>query len=558
MKYLLVLFFSLFLCLNVYAVCGANGNSTCFVDISGVGAGLADGTTYENRCAGINDVDCGATGPMTVYWCNSLTGAGLTLPHAGGSVNAIVTYDNSCPGGMPATITATSGTAGILVNKAWTVTKNATVSYAGSKPIQINASNVWVQDNTITGGQDGITLTTPTQLSNVNITGNTITGLTRYGIQSIYSGASTQSLTDLTISNNTIRDNPNSGIFLQCGVASVACTYVRPTISGNSIIGNGNTGIVFQDCYDGADIVGGCLDVIINDFSDYKDCVVMNNTVIGQTDGGGIAIYGCVPSVAGTHGLNVISGNNSSNNNGVIGGIDLFNSTYVSVFNNTTSNNTTSTIDANGILIDYGNRYTRVYKNTASNNVGKSGVDNSGVGIMCLKCIDVEVWANKGTGNKAGFFFSGASFAETNVNFYNNTFLENIDYGAYFDNTQNASSTILYNNILSGSGTCIYVESGGNVNIENYNQLVCSTRSNFNSVGWSDGSSSITSILNLNNFLLKKESLARRSGKDLNLGNYYDCLGRAFQHPPSIGACEVTSGFEASSRTNATTRAPRQ
>ena len=41
----------------------------------------------------------------------------------------------------------------------------------------------------------------------------------------------------------------------------------------------------------------------------------------------------------------------------------------------------------------------------------------------------------------------------------------------------------------------------------------------------------------------------RRAGKDLNIGNYQDCLNRAFHHPPSVGACEAASGDAAAART---------
>lgn len=417
-----------------------------------------------------------------------------------------------------------------------------TVSYSGSKPIQINASNIWIEYNIITEGRDGITNTTPTTLSNVNITGNTIYGQTRYGIQSIYSGASTQSLTDLTISNNTIRDNGNSGIFLQCGVASTACTYVRPTISGNVVTGNGNTGIVLQDCYDGVDTVGTCADVTTNTPSDYQDCVIASNTVTGQTAGGGIAIYGCVPSVASTYGLNLIYGNNASYNRGVTGGLDLFNSTYVSIYDNVFSYNSTDTIDGNGLLIDYGNRFTRAYRNVTDGNVGVPGTDNSGVGIMCLKCIDVAIYSNKGKKNKTGMFFAGGSFAESGVAIWHNTLTENQTYAVYFDNSQDASSTTLVNNAFDGPGTCIYVEASGNVNTENYNALACSTRRNYNSVGWSDGANSITSALDVDeNLKPKVTSPLRRAGVDLNTGNVQDHGDRAFFHPPTMGAWEVGS-----------------
>jgi uncharacterized metal-binding protein len=51
-------------------------------------------------------------------------------------------------------------------------------------------------------------------------------------------------------------------------------------------------------------------------------------------------------------------------------------------------------------------------------------------------------------------------------------------------------------------------------------------------------------------FKLSGNSLLRRAGTDLNLGNIQDYSNRAFSHPPSIGAYEAASGDEASTRTN--------
>ncbi len=469
--------------------------ATKWIDVSGTGTGAANGADVNNQCAGVGDADCiGGNLPAgsTAYLCGTLTGAGLTAPVAGSAGNVTI-YDGSCPGGTPANITATSGSAAWLANKAYTTNTNMTLAYPGSKPLQINASNLTVSGNTIVAGQDGITLTTPTTLSSLTISGNTITGMTRYGIQSIYSGSTTQSLTDLTISGNTIEGNANSGILLQCGVASTACTLVRVTIDSNIVTRNGNTGIVVQDCYDGADIVGSCADVTTNTPSDFKDVRITGNTVQYQTGGGGIALYGCIPETGFTHGRCVVADNDSSYNTGVTGGIDLFNSVYPSVYRNRTNGNICTSIDANGILVDYGNRYVRVWGNEASGNEGCAGVDNSGVGVMCLQCIDVEIRGNVGTGNKAGLFFSGGSFAESGIVVEGNSFADSADYGVYFDSSQDASSTALRNNVLSGPGICVNVESGGNVNTEDYNSLSCATRAAYNSVGWSNGSNSQTS-----------------------------------------------------------------
>jgi hypothetical protein len=65
------------------------------------------------------------------------------------------------------------------------------------------------------------------------------------------------------------------------------------------------------------------------------------------------------------------------------------------------------------------------------------------------------------------------------------------------------------------------------------------------SPGWVGGDSAVTSAAQR----LTSSSALRRAGKDLNIGNVQDCANRAFMHPPSIGACEATSGDAAAART---------
>lgn len=467
--------------------------ATKWIDVSGVGTGAANGSDVNNQCAGVGDADCiGANLPAgsTAYLCGTLTGAGLTAPVAGSSGN-VTTYDGSCPGGTPASITATSGTAAWLANKAYTNNKNMTLAYSGSKPLQINADDVTVEDNVLTLGQDGITLTTPQTRARITVRGNTITGHSRYPITMNYTGASTNSYTDLSILDNHIEGNTNSGIFIQCGVAATTCSITRLTIDGNTIIGSGNTQLVVQDCYDGVDTTGTCADPQSYTLARFTDVTVTDNVVTGSTAGGGISIYGCTSSTS-AHGKCVIARNTVTDNIGPIGCVDVFNSRWMTVEDNYCARNTTATIDANGVLVDYGNKNVIVRRNQVYDSVGLAGADNSGVGVMVIRGEDVLVENNIGSGNKTGLFFSGGSFTESNIVARHNTLTNNASYGAYFDNTQEGSSTTLTNNALSGPGTCIYAEASGAANTENYNALGCATRKNYNSVAWSDGANSIT------------------------------------------------------------------
>lgn len=97
---------------------------------------------------------------------------------------------------------------------------------------------------------------------------------------------------------------------------------------------------------------------------------------------------------------------------------------------------------------------------------------------------------------------------------------------------------------------CIEAESGGAAQTENYNDFFCTTRANYNGVGWSNGTNTITTDLKLyggaspNSSNEAKpdctQSPLRRAGTWL--ASYRDYGNRAFANPPTIGAWECASG----------------
>ena len=475
------------------------------------------------------------------------------MPEAGTSGN-IETYDFNCSGWGAGSITATSGTAAVLANKGYTTIKGGWFTYASGPAIQINASDVRIEGNTVDGGDQGIILTATSERDRVVITGNTVQNVqgngssdgSAAGIYMLHTHASNRfEWDDLTISNNTLINNLQGGINLKCDYTASVCIFNRLTITGNAVLENDNTGIVVQDCYVSGAASCADVDSYLDGPADFVDLVVTDNTVLRQTTGGGIAIYGCVPST-GDYGKCQITGNESSYNAGVIGGIDVFNSSYITVANNRTDWNTTTVIDGNGILIDYGNRYVKVYGNRASNNVGKAGTDNSGVGIMCLKCEDVSIYSNFGSGNKAGMFFSGAApFGESNISISHVTFIGNLDYGIYVDNSQ-ADSITLKNSVLTGGGAvCLFAEASGTAQTEDYNALGCATRDNYdlaNVNDWTDGAASFVSRVLLNAAGQPLVGSALLGAGDA-LGISADVNGDAFYTPPDIGAFNRTSCY---------------
>lgn len=125
-----------------------------------------------------------------------------------------------------------------------------------------------------------------------------------------------------------------------------------------------------------------------------------------------------------------------------------------------------------------------------------------------------------------------------------------------------ATSTVMYNNIFDGATNDIVVAStltatGANNLRVNGTTSVAGTYTQTGDIDGDPGFIGGTSPTTAAGFRLSASSALRRAGTELNIGNVQDIGNRAFSHPPSIGAWEVTSGDSASSRTTASTRTVR-
>lgn len=532
--------------------------ATYYVDTEATSNGDGSPASPWNALTNINTATI-APGD-TVCIRGVTTGAGWTVPEAGTSGN-LETYDFACAGWGLGIISATSGTAAVLANKGYTVVRGGVFQCSNCPAIQINASDVQILSNTIAGGDSGIVLTTNSERDRVVIDGNTVQNVlgngsadaSAAGVYLLQTAVTKWQWDDLTITNNTLRGNLQGGINLKCDVGASDCGFIRLVIDGNTVTGNANTGIVVQDCWDGVNTSGSCGDITVNTYADFVDTVITDNVVTGQTAGGGIAVYGLTSST-NAHGKNLIARNRVSDNAGVIGGIDLFNSLYVTVEDNYTARNTTTTIDANGILIDYGNRYTIVRRNEAYDHQGYVKADNSGCAVMILKGQDVDVYSNVGARNKCGLFTSGGDgFTESGITVRYNTWVDNVDYGWYVDNSQASGSVSLTHNIMTGTGTGIFAESSGAAQSEDFNVINFTTRSNFNGIdGWSDGANSVTTPARLvgtrptekAHFRLRSNSPARGMGACiLAVGCVpLDVEGRRARFPIAAGASQPRGG----------------
>lgn len=531
--------FVLLLCLLSAQAWGA----TKYVDLTGVGGATSGGSNpTTDACAGLGDASCAVSAGDTLYMCNEATIASYTLATAGTS-NNYITYSGACPGGNPGVIHSSGGAsnAGILQNKDWTIVEYLTIDNAGGRGIQTNCSNCKIRENRITRSQDNIFITTPQVKSNIYIGYNEIDNATRYGLTANYNGITNNQITDVTIEWNNVHDNANTGTYFKCDILSSSCAFKRFLVQFNTWQRNGNNAFVLQDCY----VIGAvdCGDIQVNTGADFEDVIVCDNTATYNTIGG-FAIYGLASST-GTWGKNKLCRNVSSYNNGVIGGFDWFNSAYLEVFDNEANWNTTTTIDGNAFLNDYGNNNVRIFRNKCFNNVGKAGTKNSGTCLMILKGQNVTAWGMIGAGNKQALFFSGGSFAESGIDINHFTVTGNLEYAAYFDATQDASSVNIRNSIFTGTGTAVLVETSGGINTEDYNVFYgFTTRSNYNGVGWSNGANSQVVNPNLVGGAtpVGEEDFCLPVGSTLlNDGTYLGAhvLGfgdRNLGNPPAIGA----------------------
>lgn len=526
-------------------------NAVAITYYTHIGADINGDGGYATPWNSLANINTATIGPAdTVCIRGTHTGAGWTVPEAGTSGN-LITYAFNCGDWGYGYIEASSGTAAVLENKGFTrVTGLAGVQCTNCPAVQINASDVYVDNNTVPGGDIGILLTSASVRSRVyiqdnniqNVQGNGSSDGSAAGIYMLHTAATQFLWTDVEISGNYCRNNLQGCVNLKCDIAASDCKFVRLTLDGNEAIENDNVAFVIQDCYKSGAVT--CADNTDYADEDTEDLVVTNNTAKRNT-GGGFAIYGCKPS-SSTWGKCNITGNVSSFNDGVIGGFDIFNSQNVTFSDNIAEGNTTSTIDGNAFLIDYGNKYVKAFRNECINNVGNTANENSGACFMVLKGEDVDIFSNYGRGNKQALFVSGGdAFPEVRIRFFNNNILDNSDQGVYNDSSQASSSLELYNNILKAP-LCIESEANGAAQTENYNVLACTIRDNYddaNVVDWTDGANNLTELPDLISFYYPLNG-SNVCGAGTYVANVGDMRGRLVDiFNPSIGSLDCNAEY---------------
>lgn len=178
----------------------------------------------------------------------------------------------------------------------------------------------------------------------------------------------------------------------------------------------------------------------------------VTEALIAPFTGGCIGLWGFAPSQTPGFGPNVNYGHIVNTSIGPTGFVDMFYGSYI-VQDNVVYNLSTSSIDGNGILFDLGSTNCLVRRNHFENITGKSGITNSGVGIMTLNdCNGNTAYANTFNNVRIGIFY-GASGASSSGNYHNNSY-QNITVEAV--HTTSAATIMsqqsLKNNIFGGAG----------------------------------------------------------------------------------------------------------
>jgi uncharacterized protein YneR len=289
-------------------------------------------------------------------------------------------------------------------------------------------------------------------------------GFSQGGVSWLVSNANASIMTSPTVKNST---------FKECG--SLGSTYAAvdfrtEAAAVNAVLTNATaTGNTFIDCpYIGIRFFG---EGVFATYGWSGGVLIANNTYTNCFGGTAIGGFG-----SSGYGENLIYGNSSTGMTGAAGGVDLFYSQYVDIYDEDHQDSTTDTIDGNGILVDKGNQHVRIRDSLINNMLGKSGVAWSGAAVMVLDSQDVTVSEIRGSGNKCNLYFGDTGdISISDIDVTNITLTEAVDYGIYLSTGLDATdlAEIKLRNIIStgdGSGVDIQDETtGGGSFDEDYN-----------------------------------------------------------------------------------------
>jgi hypothetical protein len=448
--------------------------------------------------------------------------AGDTVDGGGATFTSLLTPPTNGSAGSPITwqnfTSTTASGSGVFMNKDYQTFDNVTLDSCAANGMAISAA-AETHTNLI--------------INNCNFSNNGTDGL-RW-LVSVADRICT--LTDITVTNSTFNGNGESGFHVRVqDNAHITSIITRLTMTGNTANNNGVFGFRVQ----GERINSALTPPTATVLARSVDLTFNSNNASGNgagSSGGGMTIQG-FGSSASAYGTVEIKDNISSNNNGPAGGLNVFYHQYARVYNNICNGNTSTTIDANGILIDHENDEIQVYNNVCHDNVLALAV-NAGCGIMILDSTNVDVWGNWCDGNNNGLFVGGNGVNQVAYSVTNNTFTNCVSRGMYLDNQfDQANELIVKNNVFTGvSGgthTGIEEEATPTTWAEDYNYV-----NGFTTLGVTLGSNSSTDEPDIDTAgRPTATSPLTGAGTTTIAPATNDFEGYPFRSAPSIGAYE--------------------
>lgn len=484
-----------------------------------------NGTSYATAWGGWGEIVAGsmaATDTLMVCGAHSYSDATKVTHKTGTSTSARFIYDGGYaadPGSI-----AFSGSAYLVTNNSNVSLRNLTITGNGVFH-NANKINVDYTGCEFSGGAYGVAVGATNNGVTTGITFDScdfhdFTGTGQSGAISllIYATGANYTATGWTITDCTFHDCTASDnvIHIRSESDTTAVSFGDITISGCS----------FEDCRgfpirivnDAGTPTNGAVTITDNIFT---------NCTEQSAGNGGNQIYGTVIT---------ISGNMLNGVHGAGGGFNVFYGTEVMIEDNHIEDVTTGTIDGNGILIDHGNDNVTVRRNTIKNCTGKSGVSNSGCGVMILDATNVQVYSNTIEGGRVGLWVSQANGKTQSAQIHHNTVVGPTVYGMYVGQYATRAAIVAKNNVFTGSVPFVYDQTTGGWTGEDYNVVYGMTAS----TNHTDGAHNITS-----DPLLSSDYKPSSASPCIGAGVYVlpgatDYRGLAFRHDaPSIGAFEM-------------------
>lgn len=277
-------------------------------------------------------------------------------------------------------------------------------------------------------------------------------------------------LTDIAFLDCTASRNVRDGIYLFVeATATVSPGITGVTVQRTECMDNGWRGVRIRTDQETGPKGTGLL---------FTDNTITGNgaSITVGANGGGVTLGGFGLGETG-FGNVIIARNVSSLNIGDSGGFNIFYNNYADVFDNLIEGNDSIAggVDAAGILVDHQNQNIRVYRNTINDHTydGNGSQVNVGIAIIVGDTDNVEVFNNRGSGNRGAFSFGGTPASNCRV--YNNAFTGTLEAGVTLnaDRTDNGSVDFR-NNVITGTGAspeAVRKITGSGTWIEDYNEF---------------------------------------------------------------------------------------